>query len=118
MSCIVYQVDKKTGVKYAYESVSFWDKDKQQPRSKRVYLGKVDPETGEIIPKKGKAVHSEEADAMNAPNSLSVDALYQELQEKDEIIANLRKEVKELNEKYDKASDIIKRIRTIAEEEI
>ena len=55
---------------------------------------------------------------MNAPNSLSVDALYQELQEKDEIIANLRKEVKELNEKYDKASDIIKRIRTIAEEEI
>ena len=25
MSCIVYQTDKKTGAKYAYESVSYWD---------------------------------------------------------------------------------------------
>ena len=49
MSCIVYQTDKKTGVKYAYESTSYWDKDKKQPRSKRKYIGKVDPETGEII---------------------------------------------------------------------
>ena len=49
MSCIVYQTDHKTGTKYAYESVSYWDKEKQQPRSKRKYLGKVDPETGEII---------------------------------------------------------------------
>ena len=31
MSCIVYQTDKKTGVKYAYESISYWDKDKKQP---------------------------------------------------------------------------------------
>ena len=46
MSCIVYQTDKKTGVKYAYESVSYWDKEKQQPRSKRKYIGRVDPNTG------------------------------------------------------------------------
>ncbi len=50
MASIVYQVDKKTGIKYAYESTSYWDKDKKQPRSKRKYLGKVDPETGDIIP--------------------------------------------------------------------
>ena len=28
MSCIVYQTNKKTGVTYAYESVSYWDKEK------------------------------------------------------------------------------------------
>ena len=50
MASIVYQTDKKTGIKYAYESTSYWDKEKKQPRSKRRYLGKVDPETGEIIP--------------------------------------------------------------------
>ncbi len=50
MASIVYQTDKKTGIKYAYESTSYWDKEKKQPRSKRKYLGKVDPETGEIIP--------------------------------------------------------------------
>ena len=50
MSSIVYQTDKKTRIKYAYESTSYWDKEKKQPRSKRKYLGKVDPETGEIIP--------------------------------------------------------------------
>lgn len=54
MASIVYQIDKKTGAKYAFESVSYWDKDKKQPRSKRKYLGKVDPETGEIIPSREK----------------------------------------------------------------
>ncbi len=54
MASIVYQVDKKTGIKYAYESVSYWDKEKQQPRSKRTYIGKVDPDTGEIIPSRKK----------------------------------------------------------------
>ena len=50
MSCIVYQTDKKTGIKYAYESISYWDKEKKQPRSTRKYLGRVDEETGETIP--------------------------------------------------------------------
>ena len=54
MSCIVYQTNKKTGVKYAYESISYWDKEKQQPRSKRKYIGRVDPITGEIIRKDDK----------------------------------------------------------------
>lgn len=47
---IVYQVNKKSGVTYAYESLSYWDKEKQQSRAKRKCLGKVDPATGEIIP--------------------------------------------------------------------
>ena len=65
MACIVYQTDKKTGTKFAYESVSYWDKEKKQPRSKRKYLGKVDPETGEIIPSRSvdAPIKISEADA-------------------------------------------------------
>ena len=65
MACIVYQTDKKTGAKFAYESVSYWDKEKKQPRSKRKYLGKVDPETGEIIPSRSSTapIKISEADA-------------------------------------------------------
>ncbi|MCR5502991.1 MAG: hypothetical protein K6F53_08275 [Lachnospiraceae bacterium] len=53
MACIVYQTDKKTGTRYAYESVSYWDREKKQPRSKRKYLGVVDPESGMISRKRG-----------------------------------------------------------------
>ena len=50
MAAIVYQTNKKTGVTYAYESISYWDKDKQQSRAKRKCIGRVDPETQKIIP--------------------------------------------------------------------
>lgn len=50
MAAIVYQANKKTGVTYAYESISYWDKDKQQSRAKRKCIGRVDPETRKVIP--------------------------------------------------------------------
>jgi transposase len=34
---------------YLYEVTSFWDSEKKQPRQKRKYLGKKDPETGEPV---------------------------------------------------------------------
>jgi len=50
MAAIVYQTSKQTGITYAYESLSYWDKEKRQSRAKRKCLGKVDPDTKEIIP--------------------------------------------------------------------
>lgn len=50
MGTIVYQKNSKTGAVYAYDSESYWDKEKKQPRSRRRYLGKIDPVTNEIIP--------------------------------------------------------------------
>ena len=50
MAAIVYQINKKTGITYAYESVSHWDREKQQSRAKRKCIGRVDPETKKIIP--------------------------------------------------------------------
>jgi hypothetical protein len=38
----VYQTNKKTGVTYVYESVSFWDKEKKQSRSHRKLIGKLE----------------------------------------------------------------------------
>ncbi len=47
---IVYQKNKKTGITYAYRNEPYWDKEKQQSRAKRTLIGKLDPDTGEIIP--------------------------------------------------------------------
>lgn len=47
--------NKKSGITYVYESESYWDKEKKQPRNKRKLIGKIDPETGEIIPTRNHA---------------------------------------------------------------
>jgi transposase len=52
MSCRINQLNKKTGVTYVYESVSYWDKKKKQPRNKKVCIGKLDPVSKEFIPSK------------------------------------------------------------------
>ena len=54
MSCIVYITNKKNNTKYAYRSESYRDPITKQPKSRRTYLGRVDPVTNEIIPKAEK----------------------------------------------------------------
>jgi len=54
MAAIVHQFDKRSGITYAYESVSYWAKDKKQSRCKRTLIGRVDTETGKIIPTRKK----------------------------------------------------------------
>ena len=56
MAAIVYQTSKQTGITYAYESVSYWDKEKQQSRAKRKCIGRLDPVTDEIIPTRKRGV--------------------------------------------------------------
>lgn len=56
MAAIVYQTNKKTGITYAYESVSYWDREKQQSRAKRKCIGRVDPDTQGIIPTRKRKV--------------------------------------------------------------
>jgi len=51
---IVYQTDKRSNITYAYQSVSYWDKEKKQSRAKRTLIGRVNRETGEIIPTDGR----------------------------------------------------------------
>jgi len=56
MAVIVFQTSKQTGITYAYESVSYWDKEKQQSRPKRKCIGRLDPVTNEIIPTRKRGV--------------------------------------------------------------
>ncbi len=51
---IIKKYNKANKTTYVYDSVSYWDKEKQQPRSKRKLIGKIDPETGEIVPTAGR----------------------------------------------------------------
>ena len=53
---IIKQYHKDTDTTYVYESTSYWDPELKQARSQRKCIGKIDPETGEMIPtgKRGK----------------------------------------------------------------
>ena len=62
MATIVYQTDKRSGITYAYHSVSHWDKEKKQSRARRTLIGRVDKETGEIVPTDGRNRKKQEGD--------------------------------------------------------
>jgi transposase len=54
MVATVYQTDKRSGITYAYLSISHWDKEKKQSRARRTLIGRVDSVTGEIVPTDGR----------------------------------------------------------------
>ncbi len=49
---LVYLKNKKNGVTYVYECQSFWNKEKKKPDSIRSCIGKLHPDTKELIPSK------------------------------------------------------------------
>ncbi len=91
---IVNHKDKRTGVTYVYESESYWDKEKKQPRSKRTLIGKLDEATGKIIPtgKSGrkKAAHEKVDKSTEVPTPFTDQINL--LVEKDGIISSLKAE--------------------------
>lgn len=72
MPAIVYQTNKKTGIKYAYESHSYWDKEKKQSRARRKCIGKVDPATGQIVPTRKRKSPSLENEARSKPGPVAI----------------------------------------------
>ena len=65
---IVYQKNKKTGITYVYKNEAYWDKEKQQSRAKRTLIGKLDPNTGEIVPTRSYRKDS----ILKKPGSVSI----------------------------------------------
>ena len=59
---VIFQKDSRSGITYAYEATYFWDKDKQQSRSKRTLIGRVETGTGKIIPTDGRMKKDDDAD--------------------------------------------------------
>ena len=111
MSCIVYQTNKKTGITYAYESFSYWDKEKKQPRSKRKYIGRVDSDTGEIV-----TTRKRRSDAGESSDSIDeyIAQLKQTVREQRNQITLLNKELEALTRKYEKAVKLIGNIASLS----
>ena len=67
MAAIIHQKDKRSGITYAYESVSYWDREKKQSRAKRTLIGRVDERTGQIVPTDGRGRRRKEDAAVVKP---------------------------------------------------
>lgn len=67
---IIKQYDKRSGITYVYDSKSYYDKEKKCSRAKRTLIGRLDPETNEIIPTDGR---NKGAKTKSAPVSPDVD---------------------------------------------
>ena len=93
---IIKQHDKRSGITYAYESHSYWDPEKKMSRAKRKLIGRVDPETGEILPTDGRNKKTR----ASAENDADYRKMYENLLKKYEaqktLIHSLRKQIKEL----------------------
>lgn len=63
MAYLSHHHNKKSGATYVYSVQSYWDKEKKVARNKQVCLGKLDPETGEIIPSKRQKKLTERVEA-------------------------------------------------------
>ncbi len=94
---IVKLRDKRSGTTYVYESESYWDKEKKQPRSRRKLIGKLDEETGEVIPtgKSGRKKSPEKNREENSPTE-PVTGYIRAITEKDARIRELEAENREL----------------------
>lgn len=92
---IVKHTDKRTGVTYVYESESYWDKEKKQPRSKRTLVGKLDEATGDIIPtgKSGRKKTIPKKAVVITEEATPITDQINLLTEKDEIIRSLKAEI-------------------------
>lgn len=53
MAAILKCLDRRSGITYVYESISYWDKEKKQSRAHRKLIGRYNPETGEVTETKG-----------------------------------------------------------------
>lgn len=95
---IIHQHDKRSGITYVYESKSYWDKDKKTSRAKRTLIGRLVPETGEIIPTDGRCKPGKAKKEDSAETDYKV--LYERLLKKqaaqETLIAALHKKVNEL----------------------
>lgn len=88
---IVKNKDKRTGITYVYESESYWDKEKQQPRARRKLIGKIDEQTGEIVPTDGRGRKRKDRNTTLVEKDTQDDDRKQ-LAEKDILIEQLRAE--------------------------
>ena len=116
---IIKQYHKDTDTTYVYESISYWDPEKKQSRSKRRVIGKLDPATGEIIPtgKRGRPPKqkAEMADPHATSATLPDPDLQVTIREQQIMISTLQQQVADLQEKNRHLRKLIAQADSLAE---
>lgn len=102
---ITYNKDKRSGKTYVYETTYYWDKEKKQSRSKRTLIGRLDEETGEIVPTDGRGRkrspnYNPSEDETQVPNT--VEELQAEIKRLKEENEALKEQVAKLNKRLSK----------------
>ena len=108
---IIKQYHKDTDTTYVYESTSYWDPEKKQSRSKRRCIGKIDPETGEMVPTGKKGRKAKETEDMS--DSLKeLELLRKQLAETRIIINNLNSQIAGLSAEKSSLQRELQKLRT------
>lgn len=97
---IIKQYDKRSGITYVYDSKSYYDKEKKCSRAKRTLIGKIDPDTGEIIPTDGRNKGAKSKPATSSSPEIDKDKRIQELEDENRQlklqISALKKEIERI----------------------
>ena len=121
---IIKAFNKARNTTYVYESDSHWDKSKQQSRSKRKLIGKIDLKTGNIVPTgprgprgRKKSRRKKKADATTTVKKPNYKTLYEEatsfIETKDAIIVEQRREIARLELQLIKFQQTVEQIRSL-----
>ncbi len=98
---IIKQYDKRSGITYVYDSKSYYDKEKKCSRAKRTLIGKIDPDTGEIIPTDGRNKGAKSKPSSTPTPEIEKDKRIQELEDENRQlklqISALKKEMERIS---------------------
>ena len=97
---IIKHFDKRSGMTYINDSKSYYDKEKKCSRAKRTLIGKLDPETGEIIPTDGRNKGAKSKPDSPAPE-IDSDKRIQELEDENR---QLKLQIKALKKELERTS--------------
>ena len=115
---IIKQYHKDTDTTYVYDSVSYWDAEKGQSRSKRKLLGKLDPVTGEIIPtgqrgRKKKEHTVEDPEQIEAKVTAAAAGYLEKIQQQELTIRQQQAQIMELNKRIAQMEETISKAAAI-----
>lgn len=104
---IVKKKNAKTGITYVYESHSVWIPELKQPRATTKIIGKLDPQTGEVIPTGPRGRPRSAQKETVSKDGAGEAALKKELYEVTEQKNKLEIEFKKLQADYNRMRDVL-----------